>query len=448
MRLPRGQLVAFVARPLLEFLSSPVTRGLRALGYELRSTAPSISSMSNPSESLLATFGFPTKSGASVTFDTAPTISAVYGCMQILSGLLARLPLRLIQKTAKGTEVITDHVVWPLINVSPDGIRNPFAWRQLMEAQILTRGNAYSRIRRNQFFEPVALEWMNPIHVECWRTEDGEVFYRYKGKVLYSYEVFHHREMSMDGIIGLSPVTAMREAMGVALVTQEHASRYFSNGAAPSVVFTAPLGATKDQMDRIRDEILKNHGGVANSGKPMVAYGGLTISPISLTNEDSQFLESRKFDVEEIARAYRVPLHLLQSTEKTTSWGSGVEQLNRAFVDYSLADRMRRWESELDMALLTDKERSKGLGFKFDTSEMTRGTVIERAQYYQAMRNIGAFSVNDVREMEGFNDLPDNIGDNYLLKFNGTGGTSPADQNSEQGGKKQPVTPDGNEENQ
>lgn len=428
-----------MARTATDLLREDSERSARvaASAAEQRSSAPSVSSISNPSEALLATFGFPTKSGASVTFDTAPTISAVYGCMQIISGLIARLPLELIQRTAKGTEVITDHPAVPLIKYTPDGIRTPFAWRQMLEAQVLTRGNGYSRIKRNAKFEPIALEWMNPIYVECWRTTAGDVFYRFKGKVLYQYEVFHHREMSMDGIVGMSPVTAMREQMGLALVTQEHGSRYFSNGAAPSVVFTAPLAASKEQMDRIRDEVLKNHGGVANSGKPMIAYGGLTVSPISLTNEDSQFLESRKFDVEEIARAYRVPLHLLQSTEKTTSWGSGIEQLNRAFVDYSLADRLIRWEQELDMSLLTEADRKHGLGHKFDTSEMTRGTDLERAQYYQAMRNIAALSVNDVREMEGLNDLPDHLGDDYTLKFNGTGGTAPADANPSN--KKQPV---------
>ena len=403
------------------------------------SSAPTVSGLANPSEQLLATFGFPTKSGASVTFDTAPTISAVYGCMQILSGLIARLPLNLMQYSGKGCDEVDDHPSIPLIKFTPDGMRTPFAWRQMIEAQVLTRGNGYSFIRRNAYFEPESLEWMNPIQVECWRTPDGDVFYRYRGKVLYQYQVFHHREMSMDGIVGMSPVTAMREQMGLALTTQEHGSRYFSNGAAPTVVFTAPLGATKDQMDRIRDEILKNHGGVANAGKPLIAYGGLTVSPISLTNEDSQFLESRKFDVEEIARAYRVPLHLLQSTEKTTSWGSGVEQLNRAFIDYSLSDRLKRWEEELDMSLLTLAERKRGYGWKFDTSAMTRGTDLERAQYYQAMRNIAALSVNDVREMEGFNDLPDHLGDDYQLKFNGMGGSAPAEANPQKNNNPAPA---------
>jgi HK97 family phage portal protein len=408
-----------VARTASDLLQADHDRTLRAVGtlaLEKRS-APLVSSLNSPSEALLQSLGIPTKSGASVTSETAKTISTVYACVQILSGIIARLPKKLVRKTANGHEVITDHPSCRLVNLSPDGIRTPFQWMQAMEAVVLTRGNALALIERNAYFEPVALKWLNPLQTEIWRTPDGDIFYRYRGKVLQHWEVFHHKELSEDGVTGISPVTAMRESMGLALTTQEHAARHFSNGAAPGLVMMAPLAATKEQMDRIRDEVNRNHGGVANSNKPFVAYGGLDVKPISLSNQDSQFLESRKFDVEEIARAYRVPLHLLQSTEKTTSWGSGVEQLNRAFVDFSLADRLTRWEQELDMALLTEEDRLSGLHWSFDTSALTRGTAKERAERYQIMRRIRAMNVNDVREEEGMNDLPDHIGDDYLLGF-------------------------------
>ena len=429
-----------MAQRWIDFVGTPAKRASRAIvsayrelrGYSTLSSAPT---------SLIQTVGVQTKSGANVTSDSALAVSSVYACSQILSGIIARLPLELRLQTAKGSELVRagDHPCVSLVSVTPDGFRTSFQWRQMLELITLLRGNSFSRIVRNAYFEPIALKWLNPLFMEIWRTEDGDPFYRYKGKLLDVHDVFHHREMAPDGVVGLSPVTCMREQIGLAIVTQEHGSRYFSNGAAPMVVFTAPLGATKEQMDRIRDEILKNHGGVSNSSKPMIAYGGLTVSPISLTNEDSQFLESRKFDVEEIARAYRVPLHLLQSTEKTTSWGSGIEQLNRAFVDYSLADRLKRWEEELNLALLTTAELAEGYGFKFDTSELTMGSNTDRANYYQTMRNIAAMSVNDVREAEGMDDLPDNIGDRYDLPFNATGGISQSQQEPVPKGKNSPA---------
>lgn len=399
-------------------------RASRSLASAEKRQAALTSSINAPSDRLLQALGYPVKSGAVINSDTALTISSVYACTQIISGIIARLPIRLLQTTASGVEEITDHPAVSLIKISPDGYRTPFAWRQMIESAALLRGNGFARIVRNAFFEPVALKWLHPVKVEVWMTADGTPFYRHNGEVLQPHDIFHHREMSLDGIVGLSPVTCMREQMGLAITTQEHGSRYFSNGAQPGIVLTAPLGATKAQMDQIRDEVNKNHGGVANSNKPFVAYGGLTVSTVSLTNEDSQFLESRKFDIEEIARAYRVPLHLLQSTEKTTSWGSGVEQLNRAFVDYSLADRLTRWEQELSMSLLTEDDRLAGMYFKFNTDELTRGTALERAQTHQIYRNIGVESINDVREAEHMNDLPDNIGDRYDLPFNGNGGTN------------------------
>jgi len=419
--------VARLASDLLREDDARSKRASRHFATVEKRQAALTSSINAPSDRLLQALGYPVKSGAVINSDTALTISSVYACTQIISGIIARLPIRLLQTTASGVEEVRDHAACPLIQLSPDGYRTPFAWRQMIESAALLRGNGFSRIIRNQFFEPVALKWLHPVKVEVWMTADGTPFYRHNGEVLQTTDVFHHKEMSLDGITGLSPVTCMREQMGLAITTQEHGSRYFSNGAAPGIVLMAPLGATKAQMDQIRDEVNKNHGGVANSNKPFVAYGGLTVSTVSLSNQDSQFLESRKFDIEEIARAYRVPLHLLQSTEKTTSWGSGVEQLNRAFVDYSLADRLTRWEQELSMALLTEKDRASGMFFKFDTDELTRGTALERAQTHQIYRNIGVESINDVREAEHMNDLPDNIGDRYDMPFNGNGGTNAAD---------------------
>ena len=429
---------------LLASVESRVARGqnFHALKEERRSN--SVSSLKNPSDTLINSFGLAVKSGALVNSDTAMNVSSVYACVQIISAIIARLPLRLERKTSAGCDEVVDHPACRLIQRTPDGVRTSFAWRQMMEATALLRGNSPARIIRNNFFEPERIGWMNPMQFEIWQTPDGEPFYRYRGDILRTYEVLNHKELSLDGIRGISPVTAMREQIGLAIVTQEHGARHFSNGASPGVVLTAPLSATKLQMDQIRDEVSKNHGGVGNAGKPFIAYGGLTVSTIALSNADSQFLESRKFDIEEIARAYRVPLHLLQSTEKTTSWGSGVEQLNRAFVDYSLADRLVRWEEELNLGLLSTADQDDGLFFKFDVSALVSGSSKDRADYYQVMRNIGAMSVNDVREAEHMNDLPAPFGENYTLPFNGNGGSNAADNPAAKAdaadGKKQPAT--------
>jgi len=423
---------------LLASIESRIHRGvdIHAQKVELR-TGTTYSSLKNPSDSLLAALGWPVKSGAIVTADTAMNVSSVYACVQIISAIIARLPLNLLRRTSEGCEEILDHPACRLLQRTPDGVRTAFAWRQMLEATALLRGNAPARIIRNAYFEPESIGWMNPLQFEIWQTPDGEPYYRYRGQVLQPFDVLNHKELSLDGIRGMSPVTAMREQIGLAITTQEHGARHFSNGASPGVVLTAPISATPEQMNRIRDELQKNHGGVGNSGKPFVAYGGLTVSSVSLSNQDSQFLESRKFDIEEIARAFRVPLHLLQSTEKTTSWGTGVEQLNRAFVDYSLQDRLVRWQEELNLSFLSAADLDNGLYWKFDVSELVSGSNSDRAQYYQVMRNIGVMSINDVREAEGMNDIiyqdddGEEIGDNYEQPFNGTGGTVQKEANED-----------------
>lgn len=417
---------------LLASVESRVHQGRDIHASRAERRGYSTSSLQNPSPSLLNALGFPVKSGATVNPETAMNVSAVYACVQILSSAIARLPLRIMRKTPGGCEEVTDHPACDLVKHTPDGVRTAYAWRQMMDATTLLRGNAPAFIKRNAYFEPEALGWMNPLQFEIWQTPEGVPFYRYRGQVLNSYDVLVHKELSLDGIRGMSPVTAMREQIGLAITTQEHGARHFSNGASPGVVLTAPLSATKAQMDMIRDEVQKNHGGVGNAGKPFIAYGGIEVKTVSLSNADSQFLESRKFDIEEIARAYRVPLVLLQSTEKSTSWGTGIEQLNRMFIDWSLAPRLSAWEGELNLALLSRQNRDSGLYFKFDTSELTAGSNADRAAYYKAMRDIGAMSINDVREAERMNDLPADqvddaghpIGDKYLVPFNGSGGTA------------------------
>lgn len=370
--------------------------------------------------------GLPSKSGAPVNADSAMTVSTVYAGVTLISGLLARLPINLLRSTSTGCEILEprEHPAINLIRQTPDGHRSAFSWRQSVNAQAILRGNGPSLIIRDATYRPTELRWMDVAEFEVWRTPDGEPFYRYRGKVYRSWEILNRKDFTLDGISGVSVVERMREQIGLAITTQEHGARHFANGASPSIVLTAPLSATQAQMDMIRAEVTKNNGGVINAGRPFVAYGGLTASALSLSNQDSQFLESRKFDVEEIARALRVPKHLLQSNEGATSWGTGLEQLNRAFIDFSLADRISGHEEELDMGLLSDADKDDGLYFKYDTSDLTAGSNNDRANYYQIMRNIGAMSINDVREREGMNDLPDHLGDVYDLPFNGNGGSN------------------------
>jgi HK97 family phage portal protein len=429
-----------VPKNALDLLAVDERRSQVAAGiFAIEKRGDPISNLTNPQPWLLNHLSLPTKSGAAVSDNTALGIGTVWACAQIISGLLSRLPINLVQETAAGDVEVKDHPAVRLLSVTPDGVRTSFAWRQMMNVAALLRGNGLSRIRRDRKFQLLGIDYLNPNETQFRTTTDGDPIYTFRGQLIPPHEIFHHRDMTRDGVTGLSLVACLREELGMAITTQEHGARFFANGATPGVVLSAPLTATKEQMDRIRSELEKNHGGVANANKPFVAYGGLTVSPIQISNQDAQFLESRKFDVEAVARAFRVPKHLVQSSEGTTSWGTGIEGLNRGFFDFGLADRVRAWEQELTFSLLTTSEQNEGLRFKFDLHDLLSGSAADRAAYYQIMRNICAMSVNEVRRKEGLRELPDNIGDDYRLTFNGSGGTpkNGAQQDSKSGSNQQ-----------
>jgi len=381
-----------------------------------------VSDFGQPQSWLLNFLGLPSKSGAAVSHTTAMNIPTVYACVNILSEAMATIPLRLYRKTANGREEATDLDLYDLMVTSPDGFRTAFEWRRFMQACLSWRGNAYSRIYRNTYGEPERIIPLNPEFVSIWPQADGTALYRYKSENIPFTDIVHLKGLSTNGWIGHSPITLMREALGLALTTEEHASRHFANGATPGGLLVVPKNLTSQQLEELEAQWDTKHRGVGSVNRPMIASGGLDWKQIGLSNEDSQFLASREFQVDEIAMGFRVPVVLIRNTSKASSWGTGIETITQGFVKFTLAPLARSWEQSLDLSLLTYAQRKAGYYFSFDFRSLMRGDAKTRAAFYQTMRNIGAMSVNEIRAEEHFNDLPDNIGDDYRLPFNGTGG--------------------------
>lgn len=386
-----------------------------------------VSDFGNPQSWLLTFLGLPSKSGAAVSHVTAMNVSVVYRCVTLLANIIGTLPLRLYQRTAGNSrEEARAHPLWDLMTVSPDGFHSDFEFRQFMQGCLSLRGNAYALLTRDRHFAVTNIEAVRPDFITIWPQADGTAIYRFKGKNYPWYNVLHLRGLTSNGYLGNSPITMLREPIGLAMTTEEHASRFFANGAAPGGILTSPKSLGDKQLADLRAEWDMQHRGVGSTNRPMIAYGGLDWKQISIDPEDAQLLQARKFQIEEIARAFGVPLVLLGSTEKATSWGTGIEQFNRGFIDYTLAPLAKGWEKSLDLLLLSREERAAGFYFGFDFRALMRGDAAARAAFYTAMRNIGAMSVNEIRAEEHMNDLPDEIGDNYRLPFNGVGGAAPA----------------------
>lgn len=363
-----------------------------------------------------------------VTPDSAVTISAVYACVRILAESIASLPLKLMRKDGASREEASDHPLYRILKEEPNARQTSFEFREMLQGHLGLRGNAFARIIRDGRGNPLQLEPWNPVDVDVRvardRNGDDYPVYVYRGQTLDSYYVLHIKGLSSDGLIGLSPIRLMRETLGLALSARAHGLSLYGNNATPGGVINTPLAMTAEQVQKLREEWDRTHKGVGNSGRPAILYGGMTWQSVGFNNTDAQFLEGRRFDVEEIARAYRVPLHLLQSTEKATSWGSGIEQQNIGFLEYTLRPWLVRWEQSLNRALLTERMKGEGYYFKFNLDALLRGDFKTRMEGYRTGIESGIYSINEVRRIEDLNPLDAEAGDTHYRPLN----TAPADQ--------------------
>ena len=257
------------------------------------------------------------------------------------------------------------------------------------------------------------------------RDDKGQLFYRYQmstdeagGKnetvILSPSDVLHVPGLGFDGLVGYSPIAMAKNAIGLAIATEEYGSKFFANGAAPSGVLEHP-GTIKDPQ-RVRESWMSQFGGSQNSGKIAVLEEGLKYTPISISPEQAQFLETRKFQINEIARIFRVPPHMLADLEKSSF--SNIEQQSLEFVKYTLDPWVIRWEQSIQRTLLSPSEK-KEYFVKFNVEGLLRGDYQSRMNGYATARQNGWMSANDIRELENLDRIPaEDGGDLYLINGN------------------------------
>lgn len=363
-------------------------------------------------------------SGKNVTERSAMQMTAVYSCVRILAEAVAGLPLHFYRyKDGGSKEKATDHTLYKLLHDEPNSEMSSFVFRETLMTHLLLWGNAYAQIIRNGKGEIIALYPLMPNKMQVDRDENGEIYYIYQrsndeaktmeGSTVYlrKTDVLHIPGLGFDGLVGYSPIAMAKNAIGLAIATEEYGAKFFANGAAPSGVLEHP-GTIKDPS-RVREAWQSQFGGSGNSGKVAVLEEGMKYTPISISPEQAQFLETRKFQINEIARIFRVPPHMVGDLEKSSF--SNIEQQSLEFVKYTLDPWVIRWEQSLSRSLLSNDEKNSYF-FKFNVEGLLRGDYQSRMNGYAIARQNGWMSANDIRELENLDKIsPEDGGDLYLI---------------------------------
>ena len=367
--------------------------------------------------------------GKRVNERSAMQMTAVYSCVRILSEAVASLPVHVYRyNDSGGKEKALDHPLYFLLHDEPNPEMTSFAFRETLMTHLLLWGNAYAQIIRNGKGEIIGLYPLMPDRMTVDRDEKGRLYYEYqlssddahtmKGSIviLQPKDVLHIPGLGFDGLVGYSPIAMAKNAIGLAIAAEEYGSKFYANGAAPSGVLEHP-GTLKDPS-KVRESWTQTFGGSSNANKVAVLEEGMKYTPISISPNEAQFLETRKFQINEIARIFRAPPHMVGDLEKSSF--SNIEQQSLEFVKYTLDPWVSRWEQNMMRSLLADDEKTTYF-IKFNVDGLLRGDYQSRMNGYAIGRQNGWMSANDIRELENLDRIPEELGgDLYLINGNMT----------------------------
>lgn len=362
--------------------------------------------------------------GVPVTPTVALQSSAVYACVRLLAESVAMLPLVLYRRDGRSRVRATEHPLYPLLHDAPNPLMTSYEYRQTLMGHLCLRGNAYSYIEYDRAGRVSGLWLLNPDMVSLVRDrQTGELLYavqlppEFGGemRVLPADMIWHLRGLSGDGIMGYSPLRLATQAIGLSIAAEAYGAAFFANSAEPGFVLIHPGKLSDTAYQRLRQAWERRHQGIERAHRVAILEEGLKPEKLGIAPEDAQFLETRKFQVTDIARIFRVPPHMIGDLERATF--SNIEHMGIEFVTYSLMPWLVAIEQSIAQCLLLERER--GLYYaKHNVSGLLRGDVQSRYQAYAIARQWGWMSVNDIRELEELNPLPDEIGEQYLSPLN------------------------------
>jgi len=365
----------------------------------------------------------PSSSGTHVSEHTALQTAAVYACVRVISETIASLPLHVYRYADNGAVPAPEHRLYRLLHLTPNPEMTTFTFRETLMSHLLLHGNAYTQILRDGGGRVTGLYPLLPYKMDVARGDDGQIYYTYwrdrdesrpgqkdGGVALRSEDVLHIPALSNDGLVGYSPIALARNPIGLAIATEKYGAGFFANSANPGGILECPAALPDDAEKQIRNAWEMLYRG--NSGKVAVLAEGMSFKQVSVPPNDAQFLETRKFQLNEIARIFRVPPHMIGDLEKSSF--NNIEQQSLEFVKYTIGPWIVRLEQAMCIALLTEAEQEKYY-IKFNLDGLLRGEYESRMKGYMIGINAGFLSQNDVRRLEDMPLIPTPGGDRYRM---------------------------------
>ena len=362
------------------------------------------------------TFSFGSSmSGKSVTPSSAIQVSAVYACVRVIAETIASLPLHVYESTDAGSRKANEHTLYRLLHDEPNNEMTSFVGRETMLSHLLLYGNSYCQILRSGRSRIVGLYPLLPDHMSVDRDSKGKLTYTYttsEGRMvlLAPEDVLHIPGLGFDGVMGYSPIALEKAAIGLGIAAEEYGSKFFQNGARPSGILTHP-NTVKDPAS-LRASWNAAYGGSGNASRVAVLEEGMTFVPLSMPNNEAQFLETRKFQVTEICRIFRVPPHMIGDLERATF--SNIESQNISFAVHTSRPGLVRIEQAINKTLIPENEKGRYYA-QFNIDGLMRGDYKSRMEGYAIARQNGWMSANDIRALENLNPISAEEGGNAFL---------------------------------
>lgn len=351
-----------------------------------------------------------TESGVMVTPQKAMTVSAVFACIRIRSGVVANMPMHVMRRVDDRTkEFATDHPLHAVLSRRPNRWQKPAQFKRMMETYVLLRGNAYALKVRNYRGQVTELLPINPERMKVEQADDLTLKYTYTRKdgrqqVFSAGEILHLFNLTLDGFTGVTPLTYARETVGAAISMEKHGANVFKNGARVSGILSHPKKIGKESLEFLRASMEDFRSGGAREGKDLILEEGMSYSRMGMTAEDAQWIQSRQLTNSDIYRFFGVPPHMAGDTEKSTSWGTGLEEQTNGFVAFTAEDDITMWEQACTVDLL-DGEKEGDLYVAVRRESLVRANVKTQVESGLKEVQMGAITVNEYRERRDLNPI-------------------------------------------
>lgn len=363
-------------------------------------------------------YGYTSNSGVTVTQDSAMRLSAVYACVRVIAESVAQLPFILYQRDGDKKQRATTQRLYNLLHDAPNEFQSAFEFRENLTAWVCLRGNAYALKVLSSQGEVIELLPIPANRVEVKQQKDWRLSYVFTDNEgnripLQQQQVFRVMGLSLNGYSGLSPISYQRETLGISLATEKHTALTFKNGAKMTGILVNPGHFSSEEIARRVKASWDESASGDNAYSTPLLEDGLDWKQVSMSNRDAQFIESRKYNTEDIARIFRVPPHKIGHLEKSTN--NNIEQQALEFVTDSLMPWLVRWEQSVYRDLLTREQKQRYFA-QFLVDGLLRGDSAARGEFYNKLWNMGAISPNEIRQKENMN--PRDGGDDYYVPLN------------------------------